>query len=130
MSTDTPASPQGALVISTMAMPKDTNGNGDIFGGWLVSQMDIAGAIFAKHLAKGRVATVAINSLAFQRPVSVGDVVSCYAALEKMGRTSMTIHIEVWITADADASQYKVTEGSFVFVALDENMRPRPVQSP
>ena len=127
MSTD--AKPRGIQVISTMAMPKDTNGNGDIFGGWLVSQMDLAGAIFAKQFAKSRVATVAINSLAFQRPVSVCDVVSCYAEIEKLGRTSMTIHIEVWIITDLSQEQYKVTEGSFVFVALDEHRRPKPINA-
>lgn len=127
MNTTPSSTPRGTLVISTMAMPKDTNGSGDIFGGWLVSQMDLGAAIFAKQIAKGRVATVAINSLVFQRPVSVGDVVSCYARLEKIGKTSMTIDIEVWIVTD-DNQHHKVTEGSFVFVALDENKRPRPVQ--
>lgn len=119
--------PHGTQVIATMAMPKDTNGAGDIFGGWLVSQMDLGGAIFARQVANGRVATVAINSLVFQRPVSVGDVVSCYASLEKVGKTSMTIHIEAWITTEADNQLHKVTEGSFVFVALDKEGRPRPV---
>jgi acyl-CoA thioesterase YciA len=119
----------GELVIRTLAMPKDTNANGDIFGGWLVSQMDIGGAILAKKIAKARVATVAINDLVFIRPVNVGDVICCYAELLKIGRTSMTIKIEAWSIADDSYERQQVTQGVFVFVALDEDRKPKPVRA-
>lgn len=122
--------PTGEQVICTMAMPKDTNGNGDIFGGWLVSQMDMGGAIFASRVCKGRTATVAIHSLTFKRPVKVGDVIACYARIEKRGRTSLTIIIEVWALPHTKETAYKVTEGSFVFVAIDKDGRPRPIDQP
>lgn len=89
--------PNGELVLRTLAMPADTNANGDIFGGWLMSQMDIGGAILAKEIALGRVVTVAVNGIKFQKPVAVGDVVCCYARCLKTGKSSITINIEVWV---------------------------------
>ncbi len=123
---DTPK-PQGDLALQTIAMPSDTNSDGDIFGGWLVSQMDLAGAITANRLAKGRVATVAIDSMVFLRPVSVGSAISCYTEVEEIGRSSMTIRIEVWAQHYSDKEARKVTEGQFTFVAIDDNRRTRPV---
>jgi acyl-CoA thioesterase YciA len=117
----------GDLVIRTLAMPKDTNANGDMFGGWLVSQMDLGAGVLARKVAEGRVATVAIDAMSFIRPVSVGDTVSCYAALIKTGTTSMTIKVEAWVEASPDEAAEVVTEGIFTFVAIDELSRPRPL---
>lgn len=121
--------PRGEITIQTLAMPADTNANGDIFGGWLVSQMDLAAGVLAKKLAHGRVATVAINSMTFLKPVHVGDVVSCHVDLVKCGNTSMTIAVEVWTEALSTGKTYRVTEGTFVFVAIDEHGRPRKVST-
>jgi acyl-CoA thioesterase YciA len=118
--------PQGEVSIQTIAMPKDANWNGDIFGGWLVSQMDLACAVCARRRAQGRVATVAIDSMAFLRPVPVGAVVSCHTRLEGTGRTSMKIHVEVWICSEQIQAE-KVTEGRFVFVAIDADGNKRPL---
>jgi len=120
-------SPQGTLTIQTLAMPADTNVHGDIFGGWLVSQMDLAAGVLAKQICKGRAVTVAINSMVFHHPVHVGDIVSCHACLIKQGNTSMTIQVEVWTNVQDPGRELKVTEGTFVFVAVDNNGRPRPV---
>jgi acyl-CoA thioesterase YciA len=119
--------PQGDLALQTVAMPKDTNANGDIFGGWLLSQMDIAGGIAAAEVADGRVATVAIDGMAFLTPVHVGAVVTCYTDVLEVGRTSVRIMVEVWINSKHDGEPIKVTEGEFVFVAIDENGRTRAV---
>ena len=119
--------PQGDLALQTVAMPSDANAEGDIFGGWLVSQMDLAGAVTANRLARGRVATVAVDSMVFLRPVAVGSVVSCYTTVKDIGRSSMTIIVEVWARHHSDAESRKVTEGQFTFVAIDENRRTRPV---
>ena len=119
--------PRGEITIQTLAMPADTNANGDIFGGWLVSQMDLAAGVLAKKISKGRAVTVAINSMTFLRPVHVGDVVSCHVDLMKCGRTSMTIAVEVWAEPATLTEQYKVTEGIFVFVAIDDEGKPRQV---
>ncbi|MDP1604568.1 MAG: acyl-CoA thioester hydrolase YciA [Legionella sp.] len=119
--------PRGEITIQTLAMPADTNANGDIFGGWLVSQMDLAAGVLAKKLAQGRVATVAINSMTFLKPVHVGDVVSCHVELIKAGNTSLTIAVEVWAEPATSTGKYRVTEGVFVFVAIDENGKPRQV---
>lgn len=121
---DTP-SPRGELSIQTLAMPKDTNADGDIFGGWLMSQMDLAGALTAARRAKGRVATVAVQGMAFLTPVKVGDTVSCYTRVMEVGRSSMRIGVEVWV--NPHKHPVKVTEGEFVFVAIDENRRTRVV---
>lgn len=122
--------PRGELTIQTLAMPADTNANGDIFGGWLVSQMDLAAGVLAKKISRGRAATVAINSMTFLRPVHVGDVVSCHVEQTKQGRTSMTIAVEVWAMRTETGEQYQVTEGVFVFVAIDEDGKPRQISGP
>ncbi|AAU28881.1 TPA: acyl-CoA thioesterase [Legionella pneumophila] len=119
--------PKGELTIQTLAMPLNTNANGDIFGGWIVSQMDLAAGVLAKRISHGRVATVAINSMTFLKPVHVGDVVSCHVELVKVGNTSMTIRVEVWAYSSIKMEKYQVTEGIFVFVAIDENGKPRQV---
>lgn len=121
--------PQGDLALQTLAMPKDTNANGDIFGGWLLSQMDIAGAIAAGDVAGGRVATVAVNGMVFLTPVHMGAVVSCYADILDIGRSSIRIMVEVWINSLHDGEPIKVTEGEFVFVAIDETGRTREIHS-
>jgi acyl-CoA thioesterase YciA len=110
-------------------MPKDTNANEDIFGGWLLSQMDIAGMITASEIAKGRVATVAIDGMAFLTPVHVGAVVSCYCDVLEVGRSSVRIVVEVWINSLHDGEPLKVTEGEFVFVAIDSGGRTRAISS-
>lgn len=121
------SSPSGQLMIQTLAMPIHTNANGDIFGGWIVAQMDLAAGILAKKISLGRAVTVAIHSMSFLRPVHVGHLVSCYVELVKQGNTSMTIAVEVWTETFATSFQEKVTEGTFVFVAVDEQGKPRPV---
>ena len=120
--------PQGELALQTVAMPKDTNPTGDIFGGWLLSQMDIAGMITASDMAEGRVATVAIDGMTFLTPVQVGAVVSCYCDVLEVGRSSVRIVVEVWINSQHDGEPIKVTEGEFVFVAIDENGRTRAIK--
>ncbi len=108
-------------------MPAHANPSGDIFGGWIMSQMDIAGGIFAYELAQGRVATVAVDAMAFHLPVYVGDVVSCYCDLKQVGTTSITVEVETWVRRRATRQLEKVTEGCFTFVAIDQDGRPRPV---
>jgi len=120
--------PKGELVIQTIAMPKDTNRDGDIFGGWLVAQMDLGSAILAAKIAKARVVTVAIEAMDFLRPVRVGDTVACYASLEKIGRTSMRIPVEVWVTRYMTGEQTRVTHGVFIYVAVDDAGKPIPVK--
>jgi len=124
---DTAPIPHGELALQTVAMPKDTNATGDIFGGWLLSQMDLAGLITAMEVAKGRAATVAIDGMAFLTPVHVGAVVSCYCDVLEIGRSSIRIIVEVWINSAHDGEPIKVTEGEFVFVAIDENGRTRVI---
>ncbi len=120
--------PLGELALQTLAMPKDTNANGDIFGGWLVGQMDLAAGIASKEVAKGRSATVAIKDVTFIRPVRVGATVSCYARVVKTGHTSMHIQVEVWTTNHlGHKDMQKVSEGLFVFVAIDDTGKPRPL---
>jgi len=123
---DTPL-PEGELTLQTVAMPADTNASGDIFGGWLVSQMDLAGAIAAIKIARGRVATVAIDSMVFLTPVHVGAVVSCYTKVTDIGRSSIKIIIDVWINHKETFEPIKVTEGEFVFVAMDDKGRTRAI---
>jgi acyl-CoA thioesterase YciA len=113
--------------IRTIAMPADANANGDIFGGWMMAQMDLAGAVVAVRRAKGRVATVAVEAMAFHRPVMIGDLVSCYAEVERVGRTSMTVRIDAWVERRVDGAAEQVTSGHFTYVAIDETGRPRPV---
>lgn len=127
-STPTQLIPKGSLVIQTVAMPADTNANGDIFGGWLVSHMDIGASIAGRDRARSRVVTAAIDSLVFIKPVAVGDTVCCYADLLKIGHTSMRFKIEVWTTSMCHhAQQQKVAEGIFTFVAIDDHGKPQPV---
>lgn len=120
-------SPSGALSLQTIAMPRDSNANGDIFGGWLISQMDLAAGVAARMQAKGRVATVAVDSMVFLRPVQVGDIIGCYTRILSIGRSSIRIMVEVWETDDIEGHQTKLTEGLFTFVAIDEDGRTRPV---
>lgn len=119
--------PQGELAVRTLAMPADTNPNGDIFGGWVLSQMDIAGAIVAGKTAKGRTVTVSLEAMKFHLPVHVGDVLCCYAEVTKIGRTSITIKIEAWAMRNFDPERVLVTEGIFTYVAIDDHRKPRPV---
>ena len=120
--------PKGEAAIRTVAMPADTNPNGDIFGGWLMAQMDIAGGITAEWRARGRVATVAVQGMAFHRPVHVGDVVCFYADIEKVGTTSITVLIEAWVMRRRDETRrVKVTEGLYTYVAIDVDGRKRPL---
>ena len=124
-----PEKPKGELVIRTIAMLADTNPNGDIFGGWLMSQMDLGSTILASKTAKARVVTVAMEGLSFFQPVGVGDTVACYAWVEKIGGTSMTIPVEVWVERFRErGTQVLVTRGVFVYVAVDDGGRPIPVQ--
>jgi acyl-CoA thioesterase YciA len=118
--------PEGEPAIRTVAMPADTNPNGDIFGGWLLAQMDIAGGTAAWQRARGRTATVAIDSMTFHRPVKVGDVVSIYTRVLGTGRSSMRIFIEAW-RRSRDGGMSKVTSATFIYVAIGADGRPRPV---
>ena len=122
-----PTEPQGELVIRTIAMPAYTNANGDIFGGWLLSQMDLGGAIYARNLSRSRVTTVAIDAMTFITPVYVGDIVSCHATLIKVGRTSMRIAVEAWAQRTKGGELVRVTEGVFTYVAIDDAGKPWPV---
>ena len=119
--------PDGELMIRTLAMPADANPNGDIFGGWLVSQMDLAGLALAVETAKSRATTVAIDSMVFLHPVLVGDFICCYAKLLKVGRTSMRIKVQVFAITQGHTERHQVTEGQFTYVALDEQRKPQPV---
>ena len=125
-----PTAPHGELVIRTIAMPADTNASGDIFGGWLMSQMDLGAAIYAQNLARSRVTTVAVDRMAFLHPVNVGDIVNCHASLLKTGRTSMQIAVEAWVQRGRDGRLLRVTKGIFTYVAIDDHGRPQPVQRP
>jgi acyl-CoA thioesterase YciA len=108
-------------------MPADANPNGDIFGGWVLSQMDLAGGITAARRAQGRVATVAVTAMTFHLPVFVGDVLCVYAEISRVGRTSITVDLEAWALRGRQGERVRVTEGRFIFVALDEGGRPHPV---
>jgi acyl-CoA thioesterase YciA len=119
--------PVGALTIRTLAMPADTNPAGDIFGGWVMSQMDIAGAIAAVERAKGRVVTVAVEAMTFIAPVKVGDILCVYTSIEKVGNTSITVGIEAWARRNRLSDRVKVTDGRFVYVSLGEDGRKRPI---
>jgi acyl-CoA thioesterase YciA len=119
--------PEGFLAIRARAMPADTNPAGHIFGGWLMSQMDLAGAIHAGIRAKGPVATVAVDAMVFHAPVHVGDEVSCYTKIIRTGRTSLSINIEAWVRRSTCRTHVKVTSAVYHFVALDEKFQPRPL---
>jgi acyl-CoA thioesterase YciA len=120
--------PRGELQIRTVAMPADTNQAGDIFGGWVLSQMDVAGGTFCWSLARGRVATVAIDGMTFKKPVHVGDVVSVYADQIRIGTSSITVRVEAWVLRRNAGALILVTEGSFTYVALDGKGRPRKIE--
>lgn len=113
--------------LRTIAMPADTNANGDMFGGWMLSQMDLAGSVLAAQKAKTRIATVGVEAMKFKSPVYVGDEVSCYCHVDRIGTTSITIHIETWARGRLDDVARKVTEGKFTYVAIDADGRPVPV---
>jgi len=119
--------PRGELAIRTLAMPADANPSGDIFGGWVLSQMDIAGGITAARRAHGRVVTVAVTAMTFHLPVYVGDVLCVYAQIGQTGRTSITVHLEAWALRGRGSERVRVTEGEFVYVAVGDDRRPRPV---
>ncbi|WP_319781787.1 acyl-CoA thioester hydrolase YciA [Oceanisphaera sp. IT1-181] len=124
------ADPKGDLLMRTMAMPADTNANGDIFGGWIMSQMDLGGSLLANEIALGRVGTVAVSEMNFSRPVKVGDVVCTHGELLKVGRTSITVQVEVWvkpILTPEGGTRYQVAQAQFVYVAIDEHGRPRVI---
>ena len=122
-----PPAPSGEIVIRAIPMPADTNANGDIFGGWLMSQMDLGGAVVARRAAGSRVVTVAVNAMTFVAPVNVGDMVTFYGRLLGVGRTSIRVAVEAWVERYADGEQRRVTEGTFVYVAIDESGRKRAV---
>ena len=114
------------LVMRVMPMPADANGNGDIVGGWIMAQVDLAGAVIPARIAKGRIATVAVNQFVFKQPVSMGDLLSFYAKVERIGRTSVTVNVEVFAERDpADLHVVKVTEANITYVAIDASGRPR-----
>lgn len=117
----------GELTVRTIAMPADANAGGDIFGGWVLSQMDIAAGIAAAERAQGRTATVGIEAMSFLRPVHVGDVLCVYTRIVKVGRTSITISVEAWVRRQLSTERLKVTEGIFTFVALESSGQKRPV---
>ena len=123
---DEAAQPHGEIAIRTLAMPADANPAGDIFGGWVLGQMDIAGGIVARARAKGRLATVAVDAMTFKLPVFVGDLLTCHGKIERVGRTSIAVWVEAWATR-GDGTKVKVTEGKFTYVAIDQNRKPRTV---
>lgn len=120
--------PVGDLSIRTLAMPADTNQNGDIFGGWLLSQMDIGGGIFASKVARSRTVTVAIDAMNFRKAVFVGDVVSVHATLVRIGRTSVTVRIEAWVMRRNETHSILVTDGNFTYVAIDDQGHPQAIR--
>ena len=119
--------PKGHLSLRTLAMPADANPNGDIFGGWLISQMDIAAGMTASLRSHGRAATVAINGMTFKLPVYIGDILCVYTEIVEVRTTSMKIYVEAWVIRERKSERIKVTEGMFTFVAIDNNRKPRPI---
>ena len=116
------------LVMRVMPLPADVNGNGDVFGGWIMAQVDMAGAVLPSRIAKGRIATVAVNQFVFKQPVSIGDLLSFYARVERIGRTSITVHVEVHAERNpAELRVVKVTEANLTYVAIDRDGKPRPI---
>jgi acyl-CoA thioesterase YciA len=124
-----PTGPRGELAARTWAMPADTNPDGDIFGGWIMSMMDAAAAMTATRIAGGRVVTASVSNIAFLQPVKVGDAVCCYTDLVRIGRSSIALCVEVWVLRQGRGERVKVTAAEFSFVALDENGRSRPIPS-
>jgi len=121
------AEPRGVLTVRVSAMPADTNANGDIFGGWVLSRMDQAGGIAAVERAQGRVVTIALDAMTFIRPVRVGDVLEVYTQVESIGRSSMKVHVEAWARRFRVSVHEKVTDATFTFVAIGDDGRPRPI---
>jgi acyl-CoA thioesterase YciA len=118
----------GTLVMRLGPMPADANGNGDIFGGWIMAQVDLAGSVLPSRIAKGRIATVAVNQFIFKQPVSIGDLLSFYAHVERIGRTSVTVRVEVYAERNpANLQVVKVTEANLTYVAIDLEGKPRPL---
>ena len=120
--------PSGELCIRTLAMPADTNQNGDIFGGWLLSQMDLGGGVFASKKAKSRTVTVAIEAMNFRKPVFIGDLVSVHANLVRVGKTSITVQLEAWVLRRKEMQSILVTDGNFTYVSIDDQGRPQPIK--
>src|SRR6201985_1815353 len=120
--------PVGDLCIRTLAMPADTNQNGDIFGGWLLSKMDLAGGVFASKITKSRTVTVAIEAMNFRKPVFVGDLVSVHATLVRIGKTSITVHLDAWVLRRKEMQSILVTDGNFTYVSIDDEGHPQAVQ--
>ena len=120
--------PTGDLTIRQLAMPADTNANGDIFGGWLLGQMDLGGGIFASKMARSRTVTVAIDAMNFRKAVFVGDVVSVHATLVRIGKTSITVHLEAWVLRRNENASILVTDGNFTYVSIDEQGRKQLIQ--
>ncbi len=127
-----PSVPEGSeLVMRVMPMPADVNANGDVFGGWIMAQVDVAGAVLPVRVARGRLATVAVNEFVFKQPVSIGDLLSFYARVTRIGRTSITVHVEVWAERHpADPVIVKVTQANLTYVAIDEQGQPRVIPRP
>jgi len=128
-STMSESGPKGDLTIRTVAMPGDTNPSGDIFGGWVLSQMDIAGGVAAAERSKSRVVTVAVEAMTFIAPVKIGDVLCVYTTIERVGTTSIAVFMEAWARRSRLQEREKVTDGRFVYVALDENGKPKTIDS-
>ena len=122
--------PRGELSLRTVAMPADTNPSGDIFGGWIMSLMDLAAGVAAEAYAKGRVVTAAVSNLSFIRPVKVGDVVCVYTEINRVGRTSIALGVETWVLRRGQGERVRVTAAEFVLVAVDEAGRPRVLEAP
>jgi acyl-CoA thioesterase YciA len=120
---------RGEPAIRTVPMPSDANANGDIFGGWVLSQMDIAGGTIAARHARGRVVTIAIDAMTFHRPILIGDLVSIYGQVSRIGRTSITVDLETIVERRIEPCEIVVTEGKYVFVAIDDDGRPRPINA-
>jgi len=123
-----PASPEGELSVRTVAMPADTNQNGDIFGGWLLSQMDLAGTVYVYKVIQSRNVTVAVEAMTFRKPVYVGDVVSVYVTTVRIGRTSMTVHVEAWVQRRKETGLILVTDGNYTYVSVDDQGRPQEIR--
>lgn len=129
MTNTQPEAPRGELTIRTLAMPVDTNAAGDIFGGWVMAQMDLACGIRGAERAKGRIVTAAVNEMSFASPVKVGDTLSIYSDIEKIGRTSMILYIEAWAQRYLTENSERVTFARFTMVAIDEDGKPKPIPS-
>ena len=125
---NTETEPQGELCIRTLATPADTNGNGDIFGGWLLGQMDLAGSVFAGKITKSRTVTVAIEAMNFRKAVYVGDLVSVHANLVRIGRTSIAVHLEAWVLRRKETQSILVTDGNFTYVSIDDQGHPQVIR--